>query len=106
MHQELNIILDDLQVSFLTQEEKDFIAIYLRYYLVNYDGTEEDFDTIVLEINENTRDFLINYPNSEYISLFDSYELEPSKWSWGLGFDFGYSAKTGSLQEYFKNGGV
>ena len=104
--QELETILDNLQSSSLTQEEKDFATIYLHYYLVDNYKTDGNFDTIVRKINTDTREFITAYPNSEYIELLDSYELEPSKWAWGLGVNFGYSAKTGSFSNSFNNGGA
>jgi len=101
VQQESETILDNLQSSSLTQEEKDFTAIYLHYFLIS----NENRDTTIRKINSDTRTFITTYPNSEYIKLFDSYELKPANWGWGIGVDFGYNLKTGSFSEYFKNGG-
>jgi hypothetical protein len=97
VQQELEVILNDLQFSFLTQEEKDFAAIYLHYYLI----TKESYDTIVRTINTDTRKFIETYPDSEYMKLLESYELKPSDWGWNFGVNFGYSVKTGNLSNYF-----
>ena len=105
IEQVLEVILNNLQASSLTQEEKDFATIYLHYFLVNY-RIDENFDTIVCKINTDTRKFITAYPNSEYIKLLDSYELKPSNWGWGLGANFGYSAKTGTFSNSFKDGGA
>ena len=102
VQQELEVILSNLQVSSLMQEEKDFATIYLHYFLI----TNENYDTTVCKINTDTRKFITTYPNSEYIKLLDSYELKPSNWGWGLGVNFGYSAKTGTFSNSFKNGGA
>jgi hypothetical protein len=108
--QELDIILDNLQASSLTQEEKDFVAIHLHYYLIreNYYGwvriTDENYDAIVHTINAKTRKFVATYPNSDYIKLLRSYELKPSDWGFGFGMSLGYSEKTGTYSNAFKNG--
>ncbi|MCL2728035.1 MAG: hypothetical protein FWD56_06605, partial [Bacteroidales bacterium] len=99
VQQEFEDILGNIQTSSLTQEEKDFAAIYLRYYLI----TDENYDTIVRTINTNTRKFVETYPQSEYIQSLDSYELRPSKWGSGIGINIGYATKTGAYSKSFKN---
>ncbi|MDR3235426.1 MAG: hypothetical protein LBT48_01705 [Prevotellaceae bacterium] len=102
IQQEQGIILADLQASSLLQEKKDFIAIYLRYYLI----TDANIDTMMRGINTDTRQFITDYPYSEYIGFFENYELRPSNWGYGLCANFGYAAKAGNLSKYFSNEGV
>lgn len=103
VQQESNAILDNLQATSLTQEEKDFATLYLHYYLI----TDENYDVIVPVINANTRKFIEAYPDSEYMKLLYSYELRPANWGWGFGVSFGYSAKTGYFSKSFgKNDGA
>jgi len=102
LQQELEVVLGNLQSSPLTQEEKDFAAIYLHYFLI----TVENVDTAVRKINTDTRAFIAAYPNSEYIKLLNSNEYRLSDWGWGFGLNFGYSAKTGNLSKNFKNDGA
>jgi hypothetical protein len=72
-----------------------------------YHRTNEDYETIIYKINTNTKTFIATYPDSEYIKLLESYELEPSKWGYGVGVNFGYSAKIGDISKFFsKNDGA
>jgi hypothetical protein len=105
--QELDIILGNLQASSLTQEEKDFVAIYLHYYLIgNSFFRDENYDAIVHTVNTSAKKFIATYPNSEYINLLRSYELKPSDWGGGFGLNLGYSAKTENLSKSLKNDGT
>jgi len=97
VQKELKEIQDNLQVSSLTQEEKDFAVIYLHYYLI----TDDNYDTIVRQINTDTKKFTATYPKSEFLALFEDYELKPSNWGIGVGICLGYSAKTGELSKSF-----
>ncbi|MDR0436958.1 MAG: hypothetical protein LBH22_01505 [Bacteroidales bacterium] len=108
--QELEAILDNLQMSSLSQEQKDFVSIYLRYPLVGnlyygyyYFVREINYDAIIRQINADTRTFLATYPNSEYINFLKSYELELNDWGFWLGMSAGYSLKTNNLSDYIKS---
>ena len=96
---EFDTILSNLQTSFLTQEEKDFLDIYLHYFLL----TDENYDTAVVPINTSTRKFIGTYPDSEYINFLDSYEQKLSDWGFGFGLNFGYNAKNGDFSKYLKD---
>jgi len=113
VEQEFETILDNLQASHLTQEQKDFSAIYLRYFFIpftdpprHFFGVSEEVDAILREVNTDTREFIATFPHSEYISLFHSFELEPFDWGFGFGIGGGYSAKTGDFSNFFTNRGA
>jgi len=99
VRQESETILDKIQLSILTQEEKDFISIYLHYYL----ESNENSDVIIRKINADSRHFIETYPQSEYIQLLNSHEYKPANWGWGGGMIFGYAAKTGLFSSHLKN---
>ena len=118
VEQESEIIFHNLQMSPLTQEEKDFVAIYLQYYFVpnihyfpitNLDQrwmwgeNFYEYDTIVRKINTDTRNFVVTYPNSNYIVFFESYEREITDWGGGFGMNIGYSSTTGNFSNYFNH---
>lgn len=126
VQQSFESILSSLQASPLTQEEKDFVAIFLQYFwltdediryyayspyymntqLYSVVGVRHDrVDSLIRPINIATRKFIAAYPASTYIKSLSSYELKPSDWGLGFAVNFGYAAKTGDFSKSFKNDG-
>jgi hypothetical protein len=115
LFKEFDIIIENVQTSSLSQEQKDFLAIYLHYYLLQenrrYSGPHGgryfypvvNNDSLIRKVNADTRKFIATYPNSQYIIFLKSYEMKMSDWGGGFGVNIGYSEFTGNLSEHFKN---
>lgn len=94
-------IKNQIRISGLSQEEKDFLLLNLDYLLMDYDSNSAQDG-----INVTANNFLNDYPSSKFNNYIRSYvrnEYIPS--NWGLAFEFfsGYGIFTGDLNKNFTN---
>ena len=91
-----------LHLSDLSEEQKDFLLIYLNYLLSDSDFPPNGQE----ELNSMADEFLEKHPDSDYENFIREnirFKYAPSKW--GLAFEFfgGYGAFTGGLTNHYKN---
>lgn len=91
-----------LHLSDLSEEEQDFLFLYLNYLLADSDfppNGQEDLNTLA-------DNFLSKHPGSEYETFVREnirFRFVPSKWGFAFEFFGGYGLLAGGLAEHYKN---
>jgi hypothetical protein len=98
----IRIILDSIQNASLTIEEKDFLSYFTYFTLHQMDLLLCEYQSIAFQLS---REFLKNYPNSEYSTFINKHSsciTETSNIGFGLILGVGYNFNSASIKNNFK----
>ncbi len=101
-----NRIVNGIFSSTLSDEQKDFLIIYLEDFLLEIQGdsySKTQLDTMLRNLNVDKRKFALAYPNSAYTSELKVEELEWDKAGLTLGIGIGFGDNTNQLAANFTN---
>jgi hypothetical protein len=88
----------------LNEQEKEFLQLYVLFYILNFDFCNKDIEREMLKKSEK---FTQEYPESKFSSFIGKYtnhEYEKSPWGTGGFLSSGQIIPTGTLRNHFSNG--
>lgn len=102
--QKFDSLLWNVKASFLPDDSKEFLALYLKYILRSHSELNISADSV----DSEAKTFLENYPESVHAAFAKRFTLPASveKKPMAIGFEFapaGVNVRTGALSENFTN---